>query len=80
MCRDVGFLFLCLSETFENCFLGAPGVGRNEIKKMLLSSSPDKFITTVPRKILKKLLLIKFKIVIYHSDMLLCIRNNPPLI
>lgn len=28
--------------------IGAPGVGRNEIKKMLLSSSPDKFITTVP--------------------------------
>ncbi|KAJ7369680.1 MAGUK p55 sub member 7 [Desmophyllum pertusum] len=28
--------------------IGAPGVGRNEIKKLLLSNSPDKFITTVP--------------------------------
>lgn len=28
--------------------IGAPGVGRNELKKMLLSSSPERFITTVP--------------------------------
>jgi len=28
--------------------IGAPGVGRNELKKMLLLGNPDKFITTVP--------------------------------
>ncbi|XP_015757154.1 PREDICTED: MAGUK p55 subfamily member 5-like [Acropora digitifera] len=31
------------------CFsLGAPGVGRNEVKKQLLTNSPQSFITTVP--------------------------------
>ena len=37
---------------FNWCFFvsGVPGVGRNELKKMLLSNSPDKFVTTVPRK------------------------------
>ena len=35
------------------CFsLGAPGVGRNEVKKQLLTNSPQSFVTTVPRKIL----------------------------
>ncbi|XP_073231084.1 MAGUK p55 subfamily member 4-like [Porites lutea] len=28
--------------------IGASGVGRNELKKMLLASNPDKFVTTVP--------------------------------
>ncbi len=32
--------------------IGAPGVGRNELKRRLMATEPDRYKTTIPRKLL----------------------------
>lgn len=45
--------------------IGAPGVGRNELKRRLIDTDPDKYKTPIPCK--SKWFTIQFKLIVMES-------------
>lgn len=46
--EEVGLLYPAVGSTRTLVLIGAPGVGRNELKRRLLMLNPDRFGTTIP--------------------------------